>query len=120
MVLVKSLPERNYWSQMEVLAQEERFGPFSPAKGHLGGHGVVRNGPWADAPCPLPSHNESSALPLWGFGAVSSFRGSPSISAQPLQHTASPNPGPCRGHMFLGITFVYNKSQKNPAGFACL
>lgn len=98
-----------------VLAQEERFGPFSLAKGHCG---AVINEPWAAAPCLLPSHDESSALPLWGFGAGTSFRGRPSISAQTLQHPASPNPGPCRGLMLLGITFVfvYDESQKSLLG----
>ena len=46
---------------MEVLAQEEGFGPFSPAKGHCG---AVRKEPWAAAPCPLPSHDELSSPTL--------------------------------------------------------
>lgn len=107
MGLVKSLPERSYWSWMEVLAQEEGFGPFSLVKGH---HGAVRNEPWATAPCPLPSHGESSALPLRSFGVVTAFRGSPSISAQPLQQTDSPIPGPCRGLMFLLCTTNLKKT----------
>jgi len=68
---------------------------------------------WALGSCLLPSHDESTALPSWGFGTVSSSRGSPSVSALTLQHTASPNPGPYRGLVFLGVTFVYDKSQKN-------